>query len=66
VALARALQAFGQDAEYVQMEGSGHNALDFHIAYYLGRLVVEYPEARFQIVSKDAGFDPMVAHLDVE
>ena len=61
--LARALQPFGADVKYVQMEGSGHNALDFHIAYYLGRLAVEHPEARFQIVSKDAGFDPLVAHL---
>jgi hypothetical protein len=31
VTLARTLQAFGPDAEYIQMEGSGHNALDFHI-----------------------------------
>ena len=63
VALARALQAFGPNAEYVQMEGSGHNALDFHIAYYLGRLAVEHPKARFRIISKDAGFDPLIAHL---
>jgi PIN domain len=63
VVLARALQAFGTDAEYVQMEGSGHNALDFHIAYYLGRLAVEHPEAQFQIISMDAGFDRLVAHL---
>jgi PIN domain len=63
VALARALQAFGSDAEYIQMEGSGHNALDFHIAYYLGRLAVEHPKAQFRIISKDAGFDPLVCHL---
>jgi hypothetical protein len=63
VALARALQTFGSDAEYIQMEGCGHNALDFHITYYLGRAAVEYPEARFLIISKDTGFDPLVAHL---
>jgi hypothetical protein len=63
VTLARALQAFGPDAEYIQMDGSGHNALDFHIAYYLGRLAVVHPKARFRIISKDAGFDPLVAHL---
>ena len=63
VSLARALQAFGPDAEYIQMEGSGHNALDFHITYYLGRLAVEHPKARFRIISKDAGFDPLVTHL---
>ncbi len=63
VVLARALQAFGPDAEYIQMEGTGHNALDFHITYYLGRAAVENPKARFLIVSKDTGFDPLVAHL---
>jgi hypothetical protein len=45
------------------MEGNGHNALDFHIAYYLGRPAVEHPKARFRILSKDAGFDPLLAHL---
>jgi hypothetical protein len=61
--LARSLQAFGTKAEYIQMEGVGHNALDFHIAYYLGRLAFAHPKARFRIISKDAGFDPLVAHL---
>lgn len=65
VILAQSLQAFGTNAEYIQMQGSGHNALDFHIAYYLGRLAVEHPKARFRIISKDAGFDPLVAHLRV-
>jgi hypothetical protein len=63
VTLARSLQAFGNSAEYIQMEGVGHNALDFHIAYYLGRLTLEHPKAHFRIISKDAGFDPLVAHL---
>jgi hypothetical protein len=63
VMLASALQRFGSDAEYIQMTGIGHNALDFHITYYLGRAAVEYPEARFVIISKDAGFDPLVLHL---
>jgi hypothetical protein len=63
VVLARALQAFGPDTEYIQMEGTGHNALDFHITYYLGRAAVENPKARFLIISKDTGFDPLVAHL---
>jgi hypothetical protein len=63
VSLVCALQAFGPDVEYIQMEGNGHNALDFHIAYYLGRLAVEHPKARFRILSRDAGFDPLIAHL---
>ncbi len=66
LALARGLQAFGPNAEYIQMQGVGHNALDFHITYYLGRLAVQHPTARFVIVSKDSGFDPLIAHLRAE
>jgi hypothetical protein len=62
--MARTLQSFGPDAEYLQIEGSGHNALDFHIAYYIGRLAAENPEAHFHIVSKDTGFDPLVRHVE--
>lgn len=61
--MARALQAFGADVEYIQMDGNGPNALDFHIAYYVGRLAAEYPDAFFHIISKDTGFDPLVKHL---
>jgi hypothetical protein len=64
VNLARALQALGPDAvEYVTVEGNGRNALDFHIAYYIGRLAAENPDAFFHIVSKDTGFDPLIRHL---
>src|SRR5688500_12406404 len=62
--MARTLQSFGPDAEYVQIEGSGHNALDFHIAYYVGRLAAENPDAHFTIVSKDTGFDPLIRHVE--
>lgn len=61
--LANAMQALGKDAEYVQIHGNGSNALDFHIAYYIGRLAAETPDAYFHIVSKDTGFDPLIAHL---
>jgi len=60
---ARALQAFGPDAEYLQIDGHGSNALDFHIAYYIGRLSVENPAAHFHVISKDSGFDPLIRHL---
>ena len=60
---ARALQRFGSDVEYIQIDGTGKNALDFHIAYYIGCLAAENPGASFQIVSKDTGFDPLVRHL---
>jgi len=38
LAMVRALQAFGAHAEYIQITGNGKNAVDFHIAYYIGRL----------------------------
>lgn len=61
--MARALQAFGPDAEYIQIDGHGSNALDFHIAYYIGRLAAEWPDATYCIISKDTGFDPLIKHL---
>jgi hypothetical protein len=64
--MARALQAFGPDAEYVQIEGHGRNALDFHIAYYIGRLAAEIPGASLHVISKDTGFDPLLKHLKAQ
>jgi hypothetical protein len=61
--LVLAVNALGPRANYIRMEGTGKNALDFHLAYYLGQLVARDPEAQFVIVSKDTGFDPLIAHL---
>lgn len=61
--IVRALQAFGMNAEYIQIEGTGTNALDFHIAFYIGRLAFECPDSFFHIISKDTGFDPLIKHL---
>jgi hypothetical protein len=61
---ADALQRMGASAEYVRLSGSGPNALDFHIAYYLGQLTAKDPTAYFHIISKDTGFDPLVKHLN--
>jgi hypothetical protein len=63
VTLATALQVLGSNAEYVVLETAGHNALDFHIAYYIGVLSSEDPSAYFHIISKDSGFDPLIKHL---
>jgi PIN domain len=63
---ARALQAFGSNAEYIQIDGSGRNALDFHIAYYIGRLAAETSDACFYLISKDSGFDPLIRHLTAQ
>ena len=60
---ARALQALGPHAEYIQINGNGNNAVDFHIAYYIGRLAAATPDAQFYVISKDTGFDPLLKHL---
>ena len=61
--LASAMQSFGESASYIQIHGNGKNALDFHIAYYLGELKSKDPDGYFHIISKDKGFDPLVKHL---
>lgn len=61
--VASALQQMGERAEYVRISGNGSNALDFHIAFYIGQLAAREPDAYFHIVSKDTGFDPLVQHL---
>lgn len=57
------LQNLGDRAEYIKISGNGSNALDFHIAYYIGKISATDPSAYFHIVSKDAGFDPLIQHL---
>lgn len=59
--LVHTLQKLG--AEYVKVSGSGRDALDFHIAYYVGQLAATEENAYFHIISKDTGFDPLIKHL---
>jgi hypothetical protein len=59
----KSLQVFGEDVEYIQITGTGPNALDFHIAYYLGRMALQHPAAEFYVLSKDTGFDPLMLHI---
>jgi hypothetical protein len=66
--MVKALQPLGNQLEYIQGERKGKNALDFHIAFYLGRLVEACEasvspaekKAVFVIISKDAGFDALL------
>lgn len=60
---AAALQKLGDRAEYIKIAGNGTNALDFHIAFHMGRIAAEDPTAFFQIISKDTGFDPLIQHM---
>ncbi len=61
--LAVAMQALGEKAKYIKIAGSGRNALDFHIAFYVGELSTKEPDAYFYIISRDTGFDPLIKHL---
>ena len=61
--IAAQLQRLGPSASYVKISGNGPNALDFHIAYYIGQLAAAEPDAFFHIISKDTGFDPLITHL---
>ncbi|MDM8555029.1 PIN domain-containing protein [Desulfococcaceae bacterium HSG7] len=60
IELAMSMQALGDNAQYIQIAGNGKNALDFHIAYYLGKLVEKDPNGYFHIISKDFGFDVLI------
>lgn len=48
---------------FIKASGNGSNALDFHIAYYLGRLAAREPDAYFHVISKDKGMDPVIDHV---
>jgi len=61
--LAIALQARGQNGRYERITASASNALDFHIAFYLGELATKEPSASFHVISKDGGYDPLLEHL---
>ena len=47
----------------IDIEGQGKNALDFHIAFYLGEYLTRSPGTSCVVLSKDKGFDPLIRHL---
>jgi PIN domain len=49
--------------QLIRLTSSGKNALDFALAYYVGRAVSVNPAAFIHIVSRDTGFDPLIEHL---
>ena len=65
-AIVLAVHALGDNGSYVQVSDKGKDALDFHIAYHIGKLSGEHPGADFHIISKDKGFDPLIKHLREE
>jgi hypothetical protein len=63
-ALVDAVQKLGAKAEYVRVALAGKDALDMHIAYHLGRLAFQMPQAYFHVIAKDRDYDPLLLHLN--
>src|SRR6266581_198600 len=63
VSLVEKLFEHAVSVQLVRLTSSGRNALDFTVAYYLGRAVAADPTGCFHIVSKDAGYNPLIEHL---
>ncbi len=61
--LAIQMQSLGERGKYVQICGNGSNALDFHIAFTIGEMCSAEVPTFFHIISKDQGFDPLIAYL---
>lgn len=63
VELVEQLFTHAASVELVRLTSPGRNALDFTLAYYIGRAVAADPTGFFHIISKDTGYDPMIEHL---
>jgi hypothetical protein len=62
-ALVEKLMQHAATVEMIRLTSSGRNALDFALAYYVGRAVLADPTGYFHIVSKDKGYDALIEHL---
>jgi hypothetical protein len=61
--LVEKMLAHAASVELIRLTAIGKNAVDFALAYYMGRKAVADPMAFFHIISKDQGYDPLIAHL---
>ncbi len=59
----KAALKLGERFVQIDIEGQGKNALDFHIAFYLGEYLARSPQSPCVILSRDKGFDPLIKHL---
>lgn len=62
-ALVEKMMEHAAAVELIRLTSGGKNALDFALAYYVGRKALTDPTAYFHIISKDKGFDPLIEHL---
>lgn len=64
IELVTSTQKLGTRVEWQRAEGNGRNALDFHIACHLGRVLEKSLPVHCIVLSKDKGFDPLLRHLN--
>ncbi len=50
--------------DFLKIDGKGRNALDFHIAFHLGRIFETAPDTECVVIAKDKGYDPLLRHLN--
>jgi len=62
--LVTSAQKLGPRVDWQKVEGTGSNALDFHIACHLGRVLEKSPQVHCIVLSKDKGFDPLLRQLN--
>ena len=61
--LSHSMQMLGASAEYVRIARSGPNAVDMHIAYFIGKILERESDAAIHIISRDTDFDPLLEFL---
>jgi len=64
--LCEVLCRFGKNVHFVRIARTGKNALDFYLAYYLGKISEQDKDALICIFSRDTGFDVLVEHMESE
>ena len=57
-------QRLGSRIEWQKVSGEGRNALDFFIAWHLGRVMDKPHKPECIVLSRDKGFDPLLKHLN--
>jgi hypothetical protein len=64
--VAEAWQPLGANVSFIRCAKAGRNAVDMHIAFYLGELIASQDggkDVRFVVVSRDTDFDPLLMHI---
>lgn len=54
--------SFGERVTAVRIARTGKNALDFHLAFYMGYIAAKHPGSRLVVLSNDKGYGPMLEH----